>query len=92
MAQTKAEAKLMQQQEATADKAREAAKAQREANEKAYEASIEGQELPPSYAEQAKIDAERAAEAKADQEAAAKDMAETTERISSQPTSSGPSR
>jgi hypothetical protein len=67
------------------ERARDAAKRRREANEAAYEESIEGQELPPSVVEAQKVDAQRERETKAQAAQAEQNMKETTEMISSRP-------
>lgn len=78
--QSETEPALTEQQ---ADKTAEARQKQREANDAAFKASIEGQEMPPSYAEAERQEAEQAAQAKEEQDAALADLAATTERIAS---------
>ena len=58
--QTQEEA-LIEQQAKTAEREQDARDAQREANEAAYQASIEGQELPPSVQAEQKAAAKPAA-------------------------------
>lgn len=63
---------------------RTARQQQREANEKAYQESIKGQDLPPSVVAAQEEDAQRLADAERAAEAGQQEMRETTERISSQ--------
>ena len=76
---------LAETAEKTAEREQKAREARREANEQAYQASIEGAELPPSVVEAQAEDERREREDKESAEAGAQDIAETTERIASRP-------
>jgi hypothetical protein len=68
----------------TNEQAADVNRRRREANQQAYEESIQGQELPPSVVAAKEADAQRDEQTRKEADAAEQDMRETTERIASQ--------